>query len=96
MGKKKNKAGIKPENQKEVTEKLQSPTGNQDPMKDPKVIAVLKKLEKLEKFNYSYQEGIRMTEHHLKQCYINTGIILPEDAEYCFQLAKRMAEHVSK
>jgi hypothetical protein len=96
MGKKKNKAGVKPENQKEVTEKLQSPTGNQDPMQDPKVIAVLEELEKLKKFNSAYQQGISLTQNHLSQCHARTGAILPADTEYCFQLAKRMAEYAGK
>jgi hypothetical protein len=96
MGKKKNKAGIQPENQKEITTKLDNPTGNQDPMQDPKVIAVLEELEKLKKFNSAYEQGISLTQYHLGQCHARTGSILPEDIEYCFQLAKRMAEHASK
>lgn len=97
MSKKKNKkSALLPEPPQEITVKLTSPTGTQDPMKDPEVVKILKELQDLKKFNDSYAQGIKMTEYHLEQCHTKTGMILLEDVQYCLNLAKRMANHSQK
>jgi hypothetical protein len=93
MGKKKNKAGIQPENQKEITTKLDNPTGSINLVKNPDITKTLGELDKLRKVNSAYQEAIKMTQYHLTQCHARTGAITTEDVEYCFNLTKRMAEN---